>query len=67
MSNILVGNMPNPPRELCSSERDYEFGIVSPSLFSNYFYGFKHSENVDKYFEELENAVFKKEKESNND
>lgn len=60
MSDISTGNMPHPPRELCSSEYDYEFGMVSPSLFFNYFYGVKHSENVDKYFKELENLVLKK-------
>ena len=53
-SKISVGNRPRPPRELCSSEYNYELEIVSPSLFSDYFYGSKHSENVDKYFDELQ-------------
>lgn len=53
-------DMPHPPRELCSNEHNYEFGIVSPSLFFNYFYGFKHSENVGKYFKELENIALKR-------
>ena len=52
-SKISVGNRPRPPRELCSSEYNYELEIVSPSLFSNYFYGSKHSENVEKYFKWL--------------
>ena len=54
MNEISISNRPRPPRELCSSEYDYEFGIVSPSLYYDYAFGIKHSENVDKYFDELQ-------------
>ena len=63
-SKISVGNRPRPPRELCSSEYNYELEIVSPSLFSDYFYGSKHSENVDKYFKELDEYFNKYRKEN---
>ena len=63
-SKISVGNRPRPPRELCSSEYNYELEIVSPSLFSDYFYGFKHSENVEKYFKELDEYFNKYSKEN---
>ena len=53
-SKISVGNRPRPPRELCSSEYNYEFGIVSPSLYYDYAFDIKHSENVYKYFDELQ-------------
>ena len=62
-SKISVGNRPRPPRELCSSEYNYELEIVSPSLFSDYFYGSKHSENVEKYFKELDEYFNKYRKE----
>ena len=48
-----MDNIPHPPRELCSSEEDYELGIVSPSLYFDYCLGAKCSENVDKYFKDL--------------
>ena len=54
MNEISINNRPRPPRELCSSEYDYEFVIVSPSLYYDYAFGIKHSENVDKYFDELQ-------------
>lgn len=63
-SKISVGNRPRPPRELCSSEYGYEFGIVSPSLFYDYFYSSKHSENVEKYFKELDEYFNKYRKEN---
>ena len=63
-SKISVGNRPRPPRELCSSEYNYELEIVSPSLFSDYFYGSKHSNNVEKYFKKLD-EYFNKYREEN--
>ena len=48
-----MDSVPHPPRELCSSEEDYELGIVSPSLYFDYCLGAKCSENVDKYFKDL--------------
>ena len=48
-----MDNVPHPPRELCSSEEDYELRIVSPSLYFDYHLGVKCSENVDKYFKDL--------------
>ena len=63
MSKISINNNPRPPRELCSSEYNYEPEIVSPSLFYDYFYGSKHSENVENYFKELDEYFNKYRKE----
>ena len=63
MSKISINNRPRPPRELCSSEYNYELEIVSPSLFYDYFYGSKHSENVENYFKELDEYFNKYSKE----
>ena len=49
-----MNSPPKPPKELCMTKKDYEFGIVSPSLYYDYAFGIKHSENVDKYFDELQ-------------
>lgn len=63
-SKNSVDNRPRPPRELCSSEYNYDLEIVSPSLFSDYFYGSKYSENVEKYFKELDEYFNKYRKEN---
>ena len=49
-----MNSLPKPPKELCTTKEDYEFGIVSPSLYCDYAFGIKHSENVHKYFDELQ-------------
>ena len=54
-----MNSLPKPPKELCTTKEDYEFGIVSPSLYYDYAFGIKHSENVDKYFDELQESFYR--------
>ena len=49
-----MNSPPKPPKELCMTKKDYECGIVSARLYFGYAFGIKHSENVDKYFDELQ-------------